>query len=457
MTIHILSSLENLPSCLNTLHEVTLSPDFYDSIYSGNHFDRFSIDYKGSPHYMYVIKSTAPEARRLKESALAFENFNFSPFPKCKFIEKELLSFDGGKLGRNYDIILIRRYNSNTLPDSIIADTIKEEHLKSIANNILWLINNKISLERFALSQIVIHNSSVIFNISHKNTIKQHEDSNYINFYRNLIAALIVSTYVIFNREWIYDGLDALKSFWNDKNNNSYIESLLNCLPKEYSNIAKFIKGEETECSKIVPEIDHYINQTFVELDNNFTLLPKCNNYYNANEYEYFPELSSEMRNAVKCKATNKFGFIDNYGNKITECSFEKVTPFYESIAIVKKGGRYYAINRDGKYIVKGDYSQLKWLTKENIIVGVRNKEYFIISRQGEILNKNPYAKIGDFYYGRAIVIGLDGKRGYIDTSGKEIVEVRYDDAKDFISGVGEVCYNNTWYIVGYDGDLYLK
>uniref|UniRef100_UPI002606301D WG repeat-containing protein n=1 Tax=uncultured Amphritea sp. TaxID=981605 RepID=UPI002606301D len=63
------------------------------------------------------------------------------------------------------------------------------------------------------------------------------------------------------------------------------------------------------------------------------------------------------------------------------------------------------------------------------------------------------YDEIGVFKEGLAKV-ELNGKFGFIDKNGQEIVELKYDNTEEFIEGLAAVCLNNMWGFIDKTGKM---
>jgi len=64
---------------------------------------------------------------------------------------------------------------------------------------------------------------------------------------------------------------------------------------------------------------------------------------------------------------------------------------------------------------------------------------------------KKKYDWIGNFAEGLARV-QLDGKWGYIDREGKEVIQIKYDGAGDFFEGRARVVLNGKYSFINKEG-----
>lgn len=93
------------------------------------------------------------------------------------------------------------------------------------------------------------------------------------------------------------------------------------------------------------------------------------------------------------------------------------------------------------------------------VIIGILGLVCIIISfpfivgmiRYGEGI---PGDNIGDYFDNR-ILVRQNGKRGYIDRLGREVIPIKYD-AIDYFSGYNQmiVCENDKWGLLDYEGDV---
>ena len=58
----------------------------------------------------------------------------------------------------------------------------------------------------------------------------------------------------------------------------------------------------------------------------------------------------------------------------------------------------------------------------------------------------------GEYYEGLARV-SLNGKLGFIDKTGKEVIHIKYDDAYSFSKGLAKVKLNDKWFYINPKGE----
>ena len=132
-------------------------------------------------------------------------------------------------------------------------------------------------------------------------------------------------------------------------------------------------------------------------------------------------------------KINNKKGFIDNESGlfKIepTLDSIVKVAPY---VSAVKRDNKWGVVNDQGEYVVPIEFFRIKGYSSTRLVVTSDDQEYLINSRSGRRSSKK-YNQIFPLS-GGASLVELDGKYGYINIRGYEIVDLVYMDGDDFES-----------------------
>lgn len=140
-----------------------------------------------------------------------------------------------------------------------------------------------------------------------------------------------------------------------------------------------------------------------------------------------------------------KLGIIDTNGNELIPPKYSYIEDFSEGLALVHvlKGDKYGYIDKNAREFIPLIYSGATSFSNgmakvaivgDSVSIGVYdNKEWFqpilhwgLINTSGEEIVPLKYNKIGDFSRGMAIA-ELNGKVGFIDSTGKEVIPLKYD------------------------------
>ena len=159
-----------------------------------------------------------------------------------------------------------------------------------------------------------------------------------------------------------------------------------------------------------------------------------------------------------------KYGFIDKSGKMVIELQFDWVSDFSEGLAKVEKDGKYYFLDKNGKvvfelskydYVNVGDFSEGLALVAEdgestvsNLGFIIPHKMYGFIDKSGKVVIEPQFYDVLDFSEGFTRVeiarTGLYGEPpraddynwGFIDKSGKVVIEPQFNYVSAFSEGL---------------------
>lgn len=174
-----------------------------------------------------------------------------------------------------------------------------------------------------------------------------------------------------------------------------------------------------------------------------------------------------EGRAAVLNRKSKKWGIIDKKGILVIPAIYDEVHSFSEGLAFVKKKDKYFYIDSIGNIKIKNVLPSTK--TSANFSEGVawiwdKKKGYVAIDKSGHHL-----FNIDEFYRYKVDVFhdGLSRieKRaykdfkdiytyGFIDKIGSQVIDFKYDDAKNFSEKIAAVKSGNKWGMIDAKGKL---
>jgi hypothetical protein len=162
-----------------------------------------------------------------------------------------------------------------------------------------------------------------------------------------------------------------------------------------------------------------------------------------------------------------KYGFINQEGQFKIKPHFSNVGEFNYCAAAVKQNGRWGLIDTEGKIVIKPQFEYEptylgfglvrilaeKKVVKENATVKIdgvpRSQEntryerrYGIVNFQGNWIGSPDKSFIGDFNEGM-LHFKQNGKSGFMDTTGKVVIEPKFDSAMPFVNDRSYVTIDN--------------
>ncbi len=139
-----------------------------------------------------------------------------------------------------------------------------------------------------------------------------------------------------------------------------------------------------------------------------------------------------------RVKYNGQWGFINAKGEVIIKPQFEEVTDFSpEGVAVVRIAGNYTLIDGTGKKLVKPIFDNIWNLRRRPANLRVSNR-WGYIDKSGKLVIDTPLSFAPEFSSG-LIPVEINGKWGYANTQGEMVVKAEFYRTWPFRNGLGEV------------------
>lgn len=148
------------------------------------------------------------------------------------------------------------------------------------------------------------------------------------------------------------------------------------------------------------------------------------------------------------------YGFIDHFGNMVIKPSYQYAFPFNEGFAVVKAYNRYGMIDRSGREVFPIKWEILTSMFEGNLFAGDDNG-LALYNNKFEQLTQPVYTQLDGKTEDRILVM-RDGKYGYLDPQGNEVIPCQYDRAGLFKDSRAYVSIGNKWGIIDRTGRVVL-
>ena len=129
------------------------------------------------------------------------------------------------------------------------------------------------------------------------------------------------------------------------------------------------------------------------------------------------------------------YGFVDAMGKQLTPCIYDQVRPFMNGIAAVSradKDGRWAFVDVNGKEIVPFKY----------------DKTYFIDKKREDATPLSAYTSDA------LMPVCIQGKWGFMNTQGVEVIACQYSDALLFTDHLAAVCKRGKYGYIDVKGNV---
>jgi len=154
-----------------------------------------------------------------------------------------------------------------------------------------------------------------------------------------------------------------------------------------------------------------------------------------------------------------KTGFCDLDGNIVIEPKFDMAEMFSEGYSAVTVGDKHGFIDETGKYVLPLQSCEFLG-SLHNGLASVRiNDKVGFINIKGQQIIKPQFDWVGDFSEGLCVARNDNGqsgigKYGYIDTTGKVVIDFKFQYANNFENGKAKVEINDLWGAIDKTGNI---
>jgi hypothetical protein len=202
----------------------------------------------------------------------------------------------------------------------------------------------------------------------------------------------------------------------------------------------------------IVVIVNGKITSGFIDRNGEIVIEPiftEVNNYF------------SEGLASVQLEPGGKWGYIDTKGNMVISPQFTYACRFIEGMARVGYGsengghGLCGFIDNKGQFIINPQYDSATDFS-EGMATVLLKDNYFVIDKTGKEIIKS-VTGYKNFSEGLAVEWGTQGLLGYIDTTGKFIIEPKFSRAGDFSEGVAAVRIDGKYGFIDKTGKMMIE
>ncbi|MBQ5678792.1 MAG: WG repeat-containing protein [Rikenellaceae bacterium] len=146
----------------------------------------------------------------------------------------------------------------------------------------------------------------------------------------------------------------------------------------------------------------------------------------------------------------DRYGYLDMFNKVVIKPQFISVEPFHEGRAVVTTDSGAGLINKQGEWVIAPEHDEINW-SADYTIATVRNKNGWALYDLLGNRRSRYFDYLGDCS-DRRIAASLDGRWGYIDTHGCEVIALRYDDAFEYKNGRARVVLNGRPFDINING-----
>lgn len=159
--------------------------------------------------------------------------------------------------------------------------------------------------------------------------------------------------------------------------------------------------------------------------------------------------------NLIAIKNDTSYSYYNSLGDKQFG-EYDAAGAFVNGVAAVQKNGKWFLIDTTGKEVSADKYEDIILQAngthlKDGIMIAKKDGSYKIYHNGKPIGSYSDADIITD---DNMIAVCKDGKWGFVDLDGKEIIAPQYKDAKSFSNGLAAVSDGEKWGFIDSTGNL---
>lgn len=181
--------------------------------------------------------------------------------------------------------------------------------------------------------------------------------------------------------------------------------------------------------------------------------------YKIAQPEDFYDELGILSGSRIVARKNGKYGYLDKNLEEMTEFVWDDATNFSNKIAAVKSKDKWALINTKGEFLTDYIYSDVKrdsnnFCSRYGLLWVNEGNGYKLINTELEIVCEEVYEDARCFYEEGPGAVCQNGRWGFVDRQGQEIISPVFEDADSFQRGYAPVKKNGLWGYTGEDGEI---
>lgn len=185
--------------------------------------------------------------------------------------------------------------------------------------------------------------------------------------------------------------------------------------------------------------------------------------------------IASAQTKLFPIEIKGKFGYMDQTGKMIIPAMYDYADEFIDGMAVAALHNQPCVINQKNERIIDTSVYQFIGVFSEGLssVIDFKKKKFYINTKGEKVISlpdeiyegrkfKDGYACVSKevdehtLKYTRDIVT-IGYRFGFIDHTGKQVIDFLYDDASNFNYGIARVKVKNTFGVINKNGEIIVK
>ena len=144
------------------------------------------------------------------------------------------------------------------------------------------------------------------------------------------------------------------------------------------------------------------------------------------------------------------------------ELPYDYASNFKNGVAAVKKGDKWALINSEENQITEYIFDDIllddyETCCNEGVIFVKKDDKYYMVNTQGSKITDQAFDDAKAFAGSGPAAVCIAGKWGFVDNTGKLVIDPQYEGANSFNIGLGAICIDGAWGYINTKGTIRIE
>lgn len=173
-------------------------------------------------------------------------------------------------------------------------------------------------------------------------------------------------------------------------------------------------------------------------------------------------DLSYVSNGKIRVAQKGKYGFTNSAFSISESLPYDYASNFKNGVAAVKKDNKWALIDGNEKQIT--DYvfedillDEYETCINNGVIFAKKDGKYYMVNEKGSKISKQGFDNAYPFVSSEPAAVCIDKKWGFVDSSGKIVIEPKFTEAKSFSNGLAPVSKDGMWGYINTKGEYRIE
>lgn len=177
---------------------------------------------------------------------------------------------------------------------------------------------------------------------------------------------------------------------------------------------------------------------------------------------EDYENLGMYTKDGTVAQKDGKYGYLDEDMEPVGEFQWENLTGIKNGIGAGKKNGKWTLINKKGKEKGEDSYEDViidpyGFCSSQKRLFVKEDGTYHMIDTKGKAVGELTFDNARAFTEDGYAAVCKDGKWGFVNNNGELAIDYTYEDAESFQNGFAPISVDGKWGYINEEGNMVIQ